>query len=427
MIPHPDPRRRALLRAGALSVPAALTTRMGPAAAVTQPATQPAPAPPIRGGDISFTLQLERAGVSWSVDGRNAPLERLLRGCGMNWVRLRVWVDPPQGYSTVESALVLARRAKAAGHRVLLDLHYSDFWADPAHQDTPADWADQDLPTLARTVRGYTRSVLERFSIAGCPVDMVQVGNEITAGMLWPLGKIYTDGEPDDWRGFTRLLRAAVAGAREARVRGPKPRVMVHIDRGGDNAGARWFFDHVLARGVEPDVIGLSYYPFWHGPIDALEANLVDLGERYGRDLVVVETAYPWTLRNGDDLDNFIVERDQLPDWERWPATQRGQEAYFRALRARLRAGAPRPGPRLRRLGARVGARGRVGAGRGQPERQPHAVRLAGPRATRARGVPPGRDALTSRHPRRMRPRPLPTPIFRPYARHRERAAGRSG
>ncbi len=333
MTAQPRPSRRLLLRAGALSVPAAVAAHVtGPA--VATPAAVPAsPAPPVRGGDISFTLQLERAGVSWSVDGRRGPLERLLRDTGMNWVRLRVWVDPPQGYSTVESALVLARRAKAVGQRVLLDLHLSDFWADPGKQPTPADWADQDLPTLAGTVRAYTRSVLERFSLAGSPVDMVQIGNEITAGMLWPLGEVYADPDKPDWRGLTTLLRAGIRGAREARVRGPKPRVMVHIDRGGDNEGARWFFDHVLARGVDPDVIGLSYYPFWHGPLPALRANLVDLASRYDRDLIVVETAYPWTLRNGDDLPNFIHQRSDLPDWERWPASQRGQQAYFRALR----------------------------------------------------------------------------------------------
>jgi arabinogalactan endo-1,4-beta-galactosidase len=289
-------------------------------------------APAVRGADISFTLQLERAGVRFRHHGRVAPIERILREAGGNWVRLRVWTDPPAGYSTLESAIALGRRAKKAGLKVLLNLHYSDFWADPAHQTTPAAWQGQDLTQLAATVNDYTRRCVETMAKAGAPVDMVQVGNEITAGMLWPLGQIYATDTPD-WDGFVTLLKAGIAGVRTARVR-RRPAVMVHIDRGGDNGGARWFYDHVLERGVELDEIGLSYYPFWHGPIDDLQANLVDLAGAYGKPLTVVEASYPWTLENGDDLENHIDVASELPDAERWPATPAGQAAYFRALRA---------------------------------------------------------------------------------------------
>ncbi len=109
---------------------------------------------------------------------------------------------------------------------------------------------------------------------------------------------------------------------------------MVHVDRGGDNGGARWFYDHVLAADVAFDVIGLSYYPFWHGSLDDLAGNVGDLAGRYGKDLVVVETAYPWTLDNGDDLDNFVDHPDQLAPG--YPATPAGQAAYFESLRAIL-------------------------------------------------------------------------------------------
>ena len=294
-------------------------------------ATSGSTAPRVRGADISFTLQLEQAGVRFRRHGRVDPADRILRRAGGNWVRLRVWTDPPTGYSTLRSAVVLGRRAKRLGMKVLLDLHYSDFWADPAHQTTPAAWQDQDLEQLAETVHDYTRHCVETMARAGAPVDMVQVGNEITAGMLWPLGQIYATDTPD-WDGFVTLLRAGIAGARSARVR-RRPAVMVHVDRGGDNGGARWFYDHVLERDVDFDVIGLSYYPFWHGPIEDLQANLVDLAGAYGKPLVVVETAYPWTLDNGDDLENHIDLAEELPDADRWPATPAGQAAYFRALR----------------------------------------------------------------------------------------------
>jgi len=289
--------------------------------------------PRVRGADLSFTLQLEAAGARWRRHGRTAPVERIMRQAGVNWMRIRVWVDPPTGYSTLQSAVSLARRAKRAGMKVLLDLHYSDFWADPAHQTTPAAWAAQDLHQLARTVKRYTRHALETLSRAGAPADMVQIGNEITSGMLWPLGKLYDGSADQNWPAFTTLLRAGVAGARTARVRGHRPEVMVHIDRGGDNGGSRWFYDHILDHDVDFDVIGLSYYPFWHGPLQALQDNLIDLANRYDKDLIVVETAYPWTLENGDGLENILDTLDELPDADIWPPTPKGQLAYFTALR----------------------------------------------------------------------------------------------
>jgi arabinogalactan endo-1,4-beta-galactosidase len=293
----------------------------------------------IRGADISFTLQEEAAGAVYRLDGHRAPLERLLRRAGANWVRLRVWTDPPAGYSDLGQALRLAERAKHLGLSVLLDLHYSDFWADPGKQYTPAAWAGQDLPTLARTVHDYTAEVITAFAGRRVPVDMVQIGNEVTAGILWPIGQIYPPGtDVQRWPEFTTLIKAGLAGARAANPRGHRLRTMLHIDRGGDNGGSRWFFDHVLAQGVQFDVIGESFYPFWHGPMAALAANLNDLATRYGKPMVVVETAYPWTMADGDDLANSVSDPALLPDGATYPPTPAGQAAYFTALRQLLRA-----------------------------------------------------------------------------------------
>ena len=140
------------------------------------------------------------------------PVERILARHGATYVRLRVWTDPPAGYSDEASALAMARRAKRAGLKVLLNLHYSDFWADPAHQTTPAAWQGQDLATLARTVHDYTRDIVARFARHGAPVDMVQIGNEVTAGMLWPEGQIYRE-DGAHFPEFCTLLKAGIAGA----------------------------------------------------------------------------------------------------------------------------------------------------------------------------------------------------------------------
>lgn len=319
-------RRTAL--AAAVAVPGSML--LGAAAGNAAPG---AGGPAVRGVDMSFTPQLEAAGVTWRHKGRRAPVEKIFHQAGANWMRIRVWVNPPAGYSTLETATELALRAKKTGMKVLLDLHYSDFWADPAHQGTPLAWAGQDLAQLAATVEQYTRDAVEALSNAGAHVHMVQVGNEITSGMLWPLGRLYDGSADQNWPGFTTLLGAGLAGVRAARVKGPAPQTMVHIDRGGDNGGSRWFFDKVLEAGLDFDVIGQSYYPFWHGTLEDLEHNLTDLATRYGKDIIVVETAYPWTLENGDGLENILDIVSELPQAAMWPPTPAGQLAYFAALR----------------------------------------------------------------------------------------------
>jgi arabinogalactan endo-1,4-beta-galactosidase len=290
----------------------------------------------IRGADISFTLQEYAAGNHFTDRGRVRPVEEILVGHGANYARLRLWVDPPTGYSDLPSVLEAAQRARRAGMKILLDLHYSDFWADPGHQTIPAAWLGQDLATLATTVHDYTRDTIATFARHGTPIDMVQIGNEVTAGILWPLGQIYLTSVPN-FADFATLTNAGIRGAREGNPKHHQLLMMMHIDRGGDNAGSTWFFDHVLAAGVTDfDVIGQSYYPFWHGPMSALQANLNDLSPRYGKDIIVAETAYPWTLADGDDLVNSLADASQLPDGALYPPTPQGQASYFEALRSVL-------------------------------------------------------------------------------------------
>jgi arabinogalactan endo-1,4-beta-galactosidase len=277
----------------------------------------------IVGHDLSFAVQEADAGATYTDNGRAGLPEQILADHGANRVRLRLWVNPPAGYSDLPSVLAMARRAKAAGMRILLDPHYSDFWADPQKQPTPAAWADQDLPTLADTVRSYTRDALDALSAQGTPAEMLQLGNEIRNGMLWPTGQLDWDAGTG-WDNLGVLLRAAAAGARDAR--GPTPRLVVHFDQGGDNAFSRKFFDNVVAQHVPFDVIGLSYYPFWHGTLSQLRANVDDLSQRYRKDVSVVETQYAWTLGWGDDTNNFVWEESQLIPG--YPATPGGQLGF---------------------------------------------------------------------------------------------------
>ena len=290
-------------------------------------------APRAIGHDLSFAIQEAAIGNTFSDRGRAALPEQILADHGANFVRLRLWVDPPGGYSNLDSVLRMARRAHAAGMRILLDFHYSDFWADPATQNTPVAWQGQDLTTLAQTVRSYTRDVLASLVAQGTPAEMVQIGNEIRNGMLWPLG--WADAwSGDGWANLGTLLRAGVAGAIDAP--GRTPRIVIHFDQGGDNAFSRVFFDRVVEQGVRFDAIGLSYYPFWHGTISQLRTNIDDLAVRYDRDVMIVETQYGWTLDNGDTLGNFLWEPSQIVAG--YPVSPGGQLAFVSDLVSALAA-----------------------------------------------------------------------------------------
>jgi len=285
----------------------------------------------VLGHDLSTLQQLEDVGRAFSEGGKVQPVERIVAHHGATYIRERLWVNPPIPYNDLSHILTMARRIKAAGLKLLLDFHYCDFWADPGKQPMPQSWQGQDLSRLAQTVYSYTREVVERLARQGTPLDMVQTGNEITNGMLWPRGEIYIDGS-ERWPEFTMLLKAAIAGVRDGSQR--DVRTMVHIDRGGDNAGSRYFYDSILEQGVDFDVIGLSYYPWWHGPLSALQANLNDLATRYNKDIVIVETAYPWTLTNGDGECNAGGSYPVLLPG--YPATPEGQLAFIREILSML-------------------------------------------------------------------------------------------
>ncbi|MFE9766610.1 arabinogalactan endo-beta-1,4-galactanase [Streptomyces sp. NPDC005808] len=323
-------RRRLLAAMPLLAAPVDLgcQAKAGPALA---PIAMTSPAPPLRGVDLSSTLQAESAGQKYRDRGKSAPVERLLAARGANLMRLRVWVDPSSGGYDLASALKLARRARSAGMGVLLDLHYSDTWADNAHQTPPAAWADMDWHTLAATVRAYTRDTVRAFAAQGIPLDMIQIGNEVTNGMLWPNGLIrYPEGQY--WDGFVELLRAGLQGASEGAS--SELRTLVHADNSREGIDIYSFYDHLAAADIRFDVIALSYYPFWHGSLATLHTNLTNLVARYGKDVLVVETAYPWKLpAEGDAGQHLVTKIDQLPDGSRLPPTPQGQAAFFDALR----------------------------------------------------------------------------------------------
>lgn len=277
------------------------------------------------GADVSFLAQCEKDGVVFREAGKPVDVLALLREHHYNWVRLRLFVDPAASKDRLPNdlpyTLALAKRAKAQGLHLLLDFHYSDSWADPEKQTVPAAWATLNHKQLASQVYDYTRDTIASFAHAGVMPEMVQVGNEITQGMLWPDGRL-----PDHWDDFADLLKAGIAGIDAGRGTQPRPRIMIHIERSGDSDAARQFFDNLIARHVSFDVIGLSYYPFWHGNAARMRANLRDLALRYQRPIIVVETAYNWKPGKGV---GEAFEFSESPD---------GQLEFLKSVDAAVRA-----------------------------------------------------------------------------------------
>jgi hypothetical protein len=240
------------------------------------------------GADISFLPQIEAEGKKFTENGKEIDAIALLKEHGFNYIRLRIFVDPgaEKGYSPgkdfcgLSHTLAMAKRVKAAGMKLLLDFHYSDYWADPQQQYKPHAWAALSILVLKDSVRNYTTRVLLALKQQGTLPDMVQVGNEINHGLLWPDGHI---GNPD---GLAELLKAGVDGVHSA---DPKIPVMMHLALGGQNEEATFWLDNMIGRGVQFDVIGLSYYPRWHGTLDDLKANLNDLAKRYNKPVLVAE------------------------------------------------------------------------------------------------------------------------------------------
>ncbi len=250
---------------------------------------QARPADPMIGADISWLPELEARDVVFrDTTGEESDAVRILADHGHNAIRLRLFVNPenPEGYAPDEGFCGLdhtkrmARRIEDAGMGLLLDFHYSDYWADPQRQLKPGAWEDLPFDSLRVAMRDYTTRVLRELAAQGTPPAMVQIGNEINHGLLWP------DGHISKLDNLADLLKSGVEGVRTA---DPDLPVMLHLALGGQNDEAAFWLDNMIARGVQFDVVGLSYYPRWHGTLPDLWANANDLVDRYGLPVNVVE------------------------------------------------------------------------------------------------------------------------------------------
>lgn len=289
------------------------------------------------GADISALPVFEAHGAVYHDNGVPGDVISMFRDHGVNWYRLRLFVDPSHSgdafaVQDLPYTIALARRVKMAGGKLLLDFHYSDTWADPGKQTKPAAWAGLNFADLTTRVHDYTRDAISAFKDAGALPEMVQIGNEIANGMIWDDGRLWRDGvsESTEFNNLAALVSAGIRGADDGAGAGHEPLVMIHHDKGANWATSSYYFDRLLPRlasnGTDVDVIGYSYYPKWHytpstgaGDIDDLRTTLNNTANRYDKPVVVVETGFASRNSSGEPTYEF-------------PKTPAGQRQFLDAV-----------------------------------------------------------------------------------------------
>lgn len=268
----------------------------------------------MKGVDISSLPEhLDGGEKFYTADGRCVDAFELLKENGINAVRLRIWNDPGQykeskGYCNLEHTLEMAKKIKAYGMNFMLDFHYSDYWADPGQQRKPKAWEGLSYGELKDAVYSYTKEVLDTLEEHGCLPDIVQVGNEIRSGMLFPEGAVPNYGN---------LAGLINAGIRAVREKSSEISVMVHLDQGGRFFYLKEWFDAVFEAGMEPiDAIGISFYSFWHGTFMDLKNSMEQLIERYHIPVYIVETAHPWRHCENEHVSKDLMKTAGLPAGE---------------------------------------------------------------------------------------------------------------
>lgn len=307
----------------------------------------------VKGMDLSTLLELERCGAKYYDEGKETDILAVMKKYDVDTIRIRLWNDPwsesgesyGAGENDLKTSLEIAKRVTAAGFGVLLNFHYSDFWADPGKQFKPKAWASYGVEELEKAVYDFTFSVMNKFLENGVNITMVQVGNELSNGLLWPEGKV------PNYDNIARFVNAGIRAVRKAderRILGvingvnekcrelEKIPVMIHLDNGGNNALYREWFDNFTRRGEDFEIIGLSYYPFWHGSLQMLTDNMNDIAERYGKDLIVAEVSMGYTMEDYKEYEKLSDEerkgyatRPELVEKIEYPMTEQGQYDFM--------------------------------------------------------------------------------------------------
>ncbi|MCD7933013.1 MAG: arabinogalactan endo-1,4-beta-galactosidase [Tannerellaceae bacterium] len=255
-----------------------------------------------KGADISWVTEMEKADKKfYNSDGEERDCFVLMRELGMNAIRLRVWVDPEDGWCNAQDVLIKAWRAHNLGLRLMIDFHYSDVWADPADQSKPAAWEELNFEELKQAVAGHTTQVLSLLKDNGIDVEWIQIGNETRSGMLFEEGRNPTSSN------YAELNNAGYDAAKAVY---PDAKMIIHIDRGFDNQTFCWIFDGIKANGGKWDVIGMSLYcdvaAVWEERLQLCYENMIDMVERYNTEVMICEIGIDW---DEPEVGKTVIEK----------------------------------------------------------------------------------------------------------------------
>ena len=273
----------------------------------------------IRGADLSFLPEIEQTGTQfYNIDSVGGNVLSIMQSAGCNTVRIRLWVNPGNTHSSFDEVSELAKRVKQNKMKVWLDFHYSDTWADPGHQALPGAWNGLSVAVLLDSVYTYTKRVMSAIQ-----PEYVQIGNEINGGLLWNIGSINNQSN------FIDLLKAGSKACRDAL---PASKIIIHF-AGLNNS--EWFYTLLQTNKLDYDIMGLSYYPIWHGRnLDTLEQSLKRLTSLTGKKVVIAETSYPFTLGWNDYTNNIIGDTSQIVS--NYEPTSVGQLNFLKKIRSIL-------------------------------------------------------------------------------------------
>ena len=280
----------------------------------------------INGVDISMLKQVEENGGLFYEDGNQIDPIQIFKDKGINTARIKIWHTPSQNYNNLESVLEIAYRASSVGLDLLLDFHYSDTWADPSSQTKPSAWVDLDFETLCDSVEQYSRHVITKLKNQNTLPKYVQIGNETDCGLLWPDGYVCDESNNDSqWNKLRELFMHAIEGVNSALDTQDTLEIISHVSSGGN-----WFFSNLIGQGIDIDILSISYYPMWHGTLTDLNQNIDELGNEFQKPVLIVETAYPFTLQWNDNTNNILGLETQL--LENYEASEEGQFSFLHDL-----------------------------------------------------------------------------------------------
>ena len=270
------------------------------------------------GADISYYPIISQRNLTFR-NRANVPRDflQILLENDINTTRLRLWHTPATDHASFEEVETFAAQLKSLGFKVWLTVHYSDTWADPGNQQIPAAWQNASFEVLKDSVYNYTAKIMDRIN-----PDLIQIGNEIDPGILLPFGDFFNNQQQ-----FLGLLESGITAVRD---HNSETKIMIHKANPNDNAVG--FFNTV--RVLDYDIIGVSYYPQWHGrDLNVLRNNLSQLSANFPQDIIIAETAYPFTLEWNDFTNNILGSNDQII-FPQYPATLEGQKAYLTEIKS---------------------------------------------------------------------------------------------